>query len=566
MALRDIIDSIATTSSDQKLVQFAETSAKALTEIAAREKEDQTQLFKYLETINENLFRLTKTMAGSAISLERVSEYFDLFQREEQQKRMEDLEAAREAEAARLKMEGKEELPKESWVENLAKRIGKMFLLLDVLLPALYGFVSNLFGTKGVIATALAGLGAFLVAKFIGFRLLLMGAFKVIGEAFEQMIKVVRRINLRSVLSKAIRRLPVIGAVIAGAIDGIQGAIEGFEEEGVLGGVRGALAGVATGLIGWIGDASTWLVGNLLKMLGFEEIGEQIASFDFSQVVTDSVKGLFDYIVQLIKTPYDVIVTMFDTVKSYFDTVTEGMARIVAGEDMFTVIEDTLKSLIEAVVDGLSRVSHRFLQNLPVGSEMAIDKLNEVRTSVGLERLEGGSQTAAITAAPVADGTAATSQLIQAAQAADSDSLFGQEEAVQDADRIAAARLKLIQAKRNGSAQDVELAQKELDSSIDMARKNGTFEAVGFDESKINLLRSTAPAPAATTEARPVSTNLTQQAEGARREARTATSTPAPVNVSAVNAPSVQNNTSNLSQYQNPTAGSIHGWSAVPLS
>lgn len=80
-----------------------------------------------------------------------------------------------------------------------------------------------------------------------------------------------------------------ITIAIFGIIDSFMGAFQGFKEEGFLGGILGAIGGLARGIIGMpldlIKSAISWIAGKL----GFENFSNMLDSFSFS----DMIFGMF---------------------------------------------------------------------------------------------------------------------------------------------------------------------------------------------------------------------------------------------------------------------------------
>lgn len=80
-----------------------------------------------------------------------------------------------------------------------------------------------------------------------------------------------------------------ITIAIFGIIDTFIGAFQGFKEEGFLGGILGAIGGLARGIIGMpldlIKSAISWIAGKL----GFENFSNMLDSFSFS----DMIFGMF---------------------------------------------------------------------------------------------------------------------------------------------------------------------------------------------------------------------------------------------------------------------------------
>lgn len=116
------------------------------------------------------------------------------------------------------------------------------------------------------------------------------GAFQTIGKTFGA---------LRGALSPIFTVFKTLGRVIfapltliMGIIDGIKGAIAGFQEEGILGGILGAVGGVLGGLIGMpldlLKSAISWIAGKL----GFENFSELLDSFSFKDGIMDLFMGI----------------------------------------------------------------------------------------------------------------------------------------------------------------------------------------------------------------------------------------------------------------------------------
>ena len=77
--------------------------------------------------------------------------------------------------------------------------------------------------------------------------------------------------------------------IIMGVFDSIKGAIEGFKDEGILGGILGAVGGLARGLIGMPLDLLKSGISFIAGKLGFENFSGMLDSFSFS----DMIFGMF---------------------------------------------------------------------------------------------------------------------------------------------------------------------------------------------------------------------------------------------------------------------------------
>jgi len=136
------------------------------------------------------------------------------------------------------------------------------------------------------------------------------------------------------------RLLGPIGVVISTVMalfQGIQGAFKGFDEEGVFGAIKGFTSGVITGLVGWIGDLGTWLLGKLVSLLGFDELGDKIAAFDFSGLLSQFIKNMFD--------------TVKQAFTGFFESITGAFGKIFSGEDIIGGILELLGAVPMLLID-----------------------------------------------------------------------------------------------------------------------------------------------------------------------------------------------------------------------
>ena len=162
----------------------------------------------------------------------------------------------------------------------------------------------------GFVRTAITGIGTTLTNLFrpfvrqykewrVGVRQVMraMGFAKEGGKSISLFGKVFKGIggffnSLRSLFKPVMTLLKTVGRVVAfpitiimGIIDAVTGAIEGFKQEGFLGGILGAIGGLARGIIGMpldlLKDGISWIAGKL----GFENFSEMLDSFSFSEMI-----------------------------------------------------------------------------------------------------------------------------------------------------------------------------------------------------------------------------------------------------------------------------------------
>lgn len=138
-------------------------------------------------------------------------------------------------------------------------------------------------------------------------------------------------------VGKLLGPIGVIITTVMALFQGVKQAFKGFDEEGIYGAIKGFTAGIITGFIGWIGDLSAWLLGKLASLLGFEELGEKIASLDVSGLLNEFILNVFDNVKQ--------------TFSGFFTSISEGLAKIFSGEDIIGGIVDVVSAVPKMIAD-----------------------------------------------------------------------------------------------------------------------------------------------------------------------------------------------------------------------
>ena len=136
------------------------------------------------------------------------------------------------------------------------------------------------------------------------------------------------------------RTLGPIGAIVSAAMalfKGVKQMFAGFNEEGVFGAIKGFTSGFISAFIGWIGDFGSWVVGKLLSLLGFEELGERIAALDFTEMLNQAISNLFDGVK--------------NAFMGMFDKLSGGFSKIFSGEDIIGGIIDVFSALPMMLID-----------------------------------------------------------------------------------------------------------------------------------------------------------------------------------------------------------------------
>lgn len=114
--------------------------------------------------------------------------------------------------------------------------------------------------------------------------------FSSLGQTFRALIEPLKGVfNIFRTIGRVVF-FPL--TIIMTIFDAINGFKEGIQEEGVLGGILGAIGGIFSGLIGMPLDLLKSAVGWIAGKLGFENFEEQLASFSFAEIIQDIFIGL----------------------------------------------------------------------------------------------------------------------------------------------------------------------------------------------------------------------------------------------------------------------------------
>lgn len=95
--------------------------------------------------------------------------------------------------------------------------------------------------------------------------------------------------------------------------DTIQGALKGFEEEGIIGGIKGAIKGFVNSLIMAPLDMLKGLVSWVAGAFGFDEVEKTLDSFSFAD--------MFNELVEMIFHPIDTLKSMMKGITDYLTNI-----------------------------------------------------------------------------------------------------------------------------------------------------------------------------------------------------------------------------------------------------
>lgn len=156
-----------------------------------------------------------------------------------------------------------------SMFEDLQKTFGRATRPIIGIIDGIKSFGTNVKNIFGSIKTGLSSMTSFM-KTFDG----VMRFAKTVGTTLGKIF------------------LPI--TFLISIFDFVTGFMEGYDSEGVFGGIREGLAKVITGLIGLPLDLLKKGVAWVLKTFGFEESAKILESFSFSEIITDLVRFPFD--------------------------------------------------------------------------------------------------------------------------------------------------------------------------------------------------------------------------------------------------------------------------------
>jgi len=156
------------------------------------------------------------------------------------------------------------------------------------------------------------------IQKAFGF---VTDAFKIFQEGSPVM-------NALGSVGRIIGRLFYPFTLIMGIFDTVKGAIAGYEEEGFLGGISGAIEGLLNSLVGAPLDLLKSAVSWVMKKLGFQNAEKLLDSFKFEDIITDIVmspivmlKRAFNGIIELIASGIEKLTIPFVDEKAAADNL-----------------------------------------------------------------------------------------------------------------------------------------------------------------------------------------------------------------------------------------------------
>ena len=139
------------------------------------------------------------------------------------------------------------------------------------------------------------------------------GIFTVIGENLGKFGKMFGAVA--EIVGKLLYPLTIVMTLW----DTVKGAIEGYEKEGVVGAIQGALTGFFNSLVGGLADLVKDMASWVLEKLGFEEASKDLDSFSFQDIIADYFDALFHPIDTIKRMISSIQISIVETLNSLID-------------------------------------------------------------------------------------------------------------------------------------------------------------------------------------------------------------------------------------------------------
>lgn len=208
------------------------------------------------------------------------------------------------------------------------------------------------------------------------------GIFSKIGEFFKPILSIGETIGV--FFSEIFSGLSKFGAIFKGAAsivsklaaplmivmtvwDTVKGAIEGYEQDGIVGAIGGAIKGFFNSLIfgplDMIKDAAAWVLG----FFGFDKAKEILESFSFEKMFSSFVDGFIDTVKYVKNYVTEAVPKMIDAFKEWWDSFSIIEPIMDAFSKMKTMIVDKISSLADGITGFFKDLPGNLIGSLPDG-------------------------------------------------------------------------------------------------------------------------------------------------------------------------------------------------------
>ena len=219
-----------------------------------------------------------------------------------------------------------------------------------------------------IVGTLFTKMGAF----FSNFSKTLGPAKGFLGKGLKMVAKVATRFLLP----------------IQGILGGLEGFFQGFEEDGILGGLKQGGIGIIDGMFGWIVETGAKAVGKLVEMVGGPEwLSTALADFDFGKELTNLVNAGTEFFTDI----FTNILVWWDNfdLGETFKKLTDGLMNMIENFELpsLDAIGDWIGNTFTAVKNWITEKMGSLLgmaESLPFGIG---DKIKNIRE--GMEGMAG---------------------------------------------------------------------------------------------------------------------------------------------------------------------------------
>lgn len=160
-------------------------------------------------------------------------------------------------------------------------------------------------------------------------------AFGVIRQAFAIFSEGSQLMGMLNGIGRVIGRLFYPITLIMTAYDTIKGALAGYEDEGIIGAIQGAITGLLNSVIGMPLDLLKSVVAWLLDKFGFDEAADALAGFSFSDIISKIVDTIFDVFKHAINAILSTVADLVDKVPGL-----GGVAESIRGMQFDTNVQE----------------------------------------------------------------------------------------------------------------------------------------------------------------------------------------------------------------------------------
>lgn len=241
-------------------------------------------------------------------------------------------------------------------------------------LPKLFGAINQ---STTVFSTIMSKI-ALIWSKVVGAFNFVVDIFKTIGSKLGMFGTIVKSVS--GVVSKLFAPI----AIVMTLFDTIKGAIDGFAEDGILGGLLGAIEGFFTSLVtkplDLVKDAVAWVLGKF----GFSDSAEALKSFSFTELFSNMIDGVKTWIfsaVDWVKTKFETF-SIADEAQKIFDN----MVNLV--KDSFDWIVNKFETF--SVVDEAQKIFDGMIDLVKKSFDWVVDKFKSIDIMAGLGNITDG--------------------------------------------------------------------------------------------------------------------------------------------------------------------------------